>query len=116
MHITERRDGTIRVELRGDYLDDVELVGADCRPVRIGDEGCLGVSTRAGYQDRAAMYPGPIWGNVNHDITRYHGWRGTTCDVALYAMGWRRVESVEPRKRGKGINIILSADLRPDED
>ena len=124
MHITERRDGTIRIELRAEYYDDLDIdlafyiVDADynSRPVRIGDEGCLSMSTRAGCEDGAAMYPDAIPGNMNHNIRRYHGWRGTTCDVARYAMGWRRVESVEPRKRGGGLVIVLSADLRPDED
>ena len=123
MHITERRDGTIRIELREEYYDDLDIdlafyiVDADyhSRPVRIGDEGCLSVSTRAGCQDRAAMYPDAIPGNLNHRIRHYHGWRGTTCDVARYAMGWRRVESVIPRTRGGGLVVILSADLRPDE-
>jgi hypothetical protein len=119
MHITERRDGTIRIELRGDYADDLEIiVDADyhSRPVRVGDEGCLSVSGRDGCEDHAYLYPTAIPGNSNHRITRYHGWRGTTCDVACYARGWRRVESVEPRKRGRGLAIVLSADLRPDEE
>ena len=119
MHITERRDGTIRVELRGEHWDTNPMLTADSeyreRPVQVGDEGCLSVSTRAGCQDRAAMYPDAIPGNLNHRIRHYHGWRGTTCDVARYAMGWRRVESVTPRTRGGGLVVILSADLRPDE-
>lgn len=120
MHITERRDGTIRIELRGEHWDINPMLTTDSeyreRPVQVGDEGCLSVSTRAGCQDRAAMYPGPIPGNLNSHISRYHGWRGTTCDVARYAMGWRRVKFVAPRTRGKGLIIILSADLRPDEE
>ena len=120
MHITERRDGTIRIELRGEHWDINPMLTADSeyreKPVQVGDEGCLLVAGRSGREDVAALRPGPIPGNLNHHITRCHGWRGTTGDVARYAMGWRRVESVTPRRRGGGLVIILSADLRPDED
>ena len=143
MRITESRDGTVRIELIGErgrewepdeipalpeYLDDNEN-GYHCtsRPVQVGDAGCLvthhDVSPDAQrlrgpteYSAHVVNSPEGIPGNSNHAITRLHGWRGTSYDSYCDAWGWRRVESIEPRKRGVGWVVILSADLRPDED
>ena len=53
-------------------------------------------------------------GNTNPNIRRYHGWRGTTQDRALYALGYRRVLESRPVTRGQGWRVVLSADFRAD--
>jgi len=57
-----------------------------------------------------------IRGNSNGDIRRFHGWRGTTSDQFLYAIGLRTVLSNTKLKRGYGFSIILSNDLAADQD
>ena len=137
MRVTERRDGTIRIEqidwCGGQFADGHHLMliidpdnDYEKREIRVGDEGCLStshnVSPDAIRSNRPTEYsaqlfadPNGIPGNMNSNITRLHGWRGTTCDRCSEAWGWRRVESIEPRKRGEGYVVILSVDLKPDE-
>ena len=45
---------------------------------------------------------GGIRGNVDSSIKRYHGWRGTTNDVALYAHGLRKIIKAEAVDLGAG--------------
>ena len=52
-----------------------------------------------------------VSGNMK-DIYRYHGWRGTTNNCAVYAMGVRRVEEIHWIKDGKA-KVKLSGDLVP---
>jgi len=56
-----------------------------------------------------------IGGNADPKIKRYHGWRGTTNNVAAYAKGQRRLEAVGQFKNGTWY-LDLSKDLKPDED
>lgn len=61
-----------------------------------------------------------IGGNLNSNIKCYHGWRGTTNDWAIYALGLRRVERIDPIKYNEATGertrkIKLSADLKPNE-
>lgn len=136
MRLTTRRDGTIRLEcvVRGEYDDPervtYELPGWDAprpREVVVGDVGCLvtteDVSPDAMRGGGPTEYGARLWGdelgfpgNSDHDKCRLHGWRGTTNDVYVYAWGWRRVESIAPRKRGRGWVMVLSADLMPGDD
>ena len=128
MRVTERRDGTIRIEAIGTreliygsaYVEDPD-------PINVGDEGCLvtghsvsppalRVNGPTEYSVRLDINPKGIPGNSNASIRRLHGWRGTSDNWCVIARGWRRVESIEPRKRGIGYVVILSVDLRPDED
>lgn len=46
-----------------------------------------------------------IPGNTNRSIVRQRGWRGTSNDRAVYAMGVILVKSVRRLKRGYGYNI-----------
>jgi len=142
MRVTERRNGTIRIEAIGtrgresdgwEWTEDPEpimICGPDMteeRQIRVGDEGCMVTgedvspdALRAGgpteYSVRLSTDREGIPGNSDPSIRRLHGWRGTTGDWYVDTWGWRRVESIEPRKRGIGYVVILSADLRPDED
>ncbi len=57
--------------------------------------------------------PDGVPGNSNPKILRRHGWRGTTCDQEVDALGVRKVKSIRPLKRG-GFSVELSEDLAPD--
>lgn len=56
-----------------------------------------------------------VGGNMNGSAKRFHGWRGTTNNVSREALGLRRVEKIIECKNGK-FWVVLSADLRPDEE
>ena len=128
--VIERADGTIRIEYimpedAAPYADLVTLHERDGGPwslIEVGDEGVLMICERLqrGHEQANRAYllnePDGAPGNTDHTVRRLHGWRGTTNDLVCDAHGWRRVESIEPRKRGHGFVAILSADLRPDED
>lgn len=61
--------------------------------------------------------PDGISGNMNPDIKRFHGWRGTTNDIARYAEGVRKCESVKVTgKYSKKLRIVFGPDLYPDRD
>ena len=59
--------------------------------------------------------PDGIPGNLNHDITRYHGWRGTTDDVSCYAHGLREIVNIRELKNGR-VAVTVGPDLTPEED
>ena len=51
-------------------------------------------------------------GNMDPHRCRYHGWRGTTNDCAIYAHGLRRVLDVRVTgKRSKRVVVVLGRDL-----
>lgn len=56
---------------------------------------------------------GPIGGNSNPDITRYHGWRGTTNDHSVYAHGLRRVLKMRSLKNGS-VAVTVGPDIHPE--
>lgn len=61
---------------------------------------------------------GGVPGNVNHNILRYHGWRGTTNGVAVIAHGRRRVKfasDVYEDSYDFFQYIVVGPDLAPDE-
>ena len=58
---------------------------------------------------------GGAGGNMDPKVKRYHGWRGTTNDIAKYADGLRRVEKITKYKNGS-IHIKLSDDLAKDKE
>jgi len=128
MKITERKDGTIRITVK--TSDDCSqsnmlFLQDDCmseREIQIGDEGCLQLKCNIRNTSKLRNYDAilidsseGIGGNLNSSIKRLHGWRGTSNKISKSAEGWRRVESVEPRKQGQGWTIILSEDLKPEE-
>ena len=54
-------------------------------------------------------------GNMNRNIRRFHGWRGTTNDISTDALGIRRIEKVTEFKNGS-VRILMSEDLHPELD
>jgi len=129
MKITKRKDGTIRITVKicdYDLQSNMSFLSDDYiseRDVQVGDEGCLSLSynirdTSKFTDYRAILIDSPegIGGNINSSIKRLHGWRGTSNNISRSAEGWRRVKSVEPRKQGQGWTIILSKDLKPEEN
>lgn len=59
--------------------------------------------------------PDGIGGNSNPNITRYHGWRGTTCDVSCHAYGLREIKKIRSLKNGT-VSVTVGPDLYPNED
>ena len=55
-----------------------------------------------------------IGGNSNRDIKRYHGWRGTTNDIACYAHGLRKITKIRELKNGN-IAVTVGKGILPDE-
>ena len=59
-----------------------------------------------------------IAGNMNQSIKRYHGWRGTTNNIAKYAHGVRKIiKTTEPKQNADGfdyIRVTVGPDLHPD--
>jgi hypothetical protein len=115
--LTHRADGTAVVEhIPGEYDSDWH----DDNMLSVGDEGTLVERERVTqpvgiidvYIDRN---DGGARGNMS-SARCYHGWRGTTNDIARHAHGWRRVEAITPRKRGRGYRVTFSRDLKPDQD
>jgi len=81
----------------------------------VGDSGILGISELADGREDAWLVPDNgegIGGNTNHEIKRYHGWRGTTNGTATYAHGLRTV--IASRETRKTITITLGADEASD--
>ena len=53
-----------------------------------------------------------VGGNSNPNQKRYHGWRGTTDDWAVYALGLRRVLDVRVTgNRSKRVVVVLGRDI-----
>lgn len=56
-----------------------------------------------------------IGGNMDSSIKRFHGWRGTTNDIALYAHGVRKIIRVgDTDEWGGKTKYTVGADLHPD--
>ena len=116
---TRKRDGAVVITV---YGEDIANDPANpCLDWQVGDEGVLLESERVMQPTgivgvELIRDPDGVGGNMDPSAKRLHGWRGTTNDVARHAHGWRRVQSIEPRKRGHGWRIVLSPDMRPDDD
>ena len=97
--------------------DMIEIIfpGGESRIISVGDEGCFFTTQNTYGNDdyRCGLFADKegFPGNSDHSMKSLHGWRGTTNDRACYVEGWRRVENIEPRKRGVGFVVILSKDL-----
>lgn len=52
-------------------------------------------------------------GNMDRNIKRYHGWRGTSNDWEREALGVFEVMSIERQKNGR-LKVTLSKDLHPE--
>jgi len=126
LRVTELKDGRVRIEAIGrrefnSYIGWMECLPAplsiDGEDARVGDEGCFAVSYNTiGDEDPFVwLSRSGLKGNMG-DARRIHGWRGTTNNRSIAARGWRKVESIQERKRGLGWVATLSPDLRPDEE
>lgn len=74
---------------------------------------------RSGYEKFTIVdAPAGIPGNMDHSIKKYHGWRGTTDDIALYAYGLRKILKVQAVDMGAdyGYKITVGPDMHPDWD
>ena len=60
-----------------------------------------------------AQDEGGIGGNLNRDIKRYHGWRGTSFGRAVYAHGLRKITRVKPVDDFT-LKVTVGKDLHPD--
>lgn len=56
-------------------------------------------------------------GNSNKNIKRFHGWRGTTDDISIYAMGVRECIEVTRKEYQKTVHyrIVFGSDIREGE-
>lgn len=63
---------------------------------------------------------GGIGGNMNPEIKRYHGWRGTSYGIATYAHGLREVINVsDPMEDEDGYmyqKVTVGKDLKHEEE
>ena len=86
---------------------------------RMGEEVCLvqpedvGPNPDQRRPDDWTLRFGPVPGNSDHNITRWHGWRGTTDDTFVTAHGRRRITSIR-EVRGR-VAITVGPDLDPTE-
>ena len=125
LKLIELKDGRIKLEaiFHLEYVSIYGIKAYERAPVwfpKEGEEGCLVLSYNVSGDDNISVAlienSTGVPGNLNPNICRLHGWRGTTNDRLRTAMGWRRVESVTNRKRGAGLVAIYSTDLKPTED
>ena len=54
-----------------------------------------------------------IGGNMDRNIKRYHGWRGTSNDVAIHSYGIRKIQSIKVCRNGIP-HVKVGCDLHPD--
>lgn len=97
-------------------------VGEDLPELHVGDEVIL---LERCYEDIETSEwsfcsgkNGGVPGNMNREVRRYHGWRGTTNGTSLYAHGLRRVlkfAQTGADKYGFPIyKVTVGKDLHPD--
>ena len=93
-------------------LDFVPRVGQEV--ILIGRENVM----RGGEEFTIINALEGIGGNMDSNVKRFHGWRGTTNDIALYAHGLRKITKVESVDLGAdyGYKITVGKDLHPDWD
>lgn len=56
--------------------------------------------------------PDGVPGNSNRNICRFHGWRGTSNDISVTALGARKITKIRTRKNGD-ISFTVGDDLNP---
>jgi len=61
-----------------------------------------------------SLHKGPVGGNSDPAIKRFHGWRGTTNDIHVSAHGERIVQKIRNLKNGD-IAVTVGPDVRSDE-
>lgn len=84
---------------------------------RVGDEVVLVKVNGKDGKDRYSIRIAPdgIGGNMNRSIKRFHGWRGTTNDISVTAMGRREIKKIRTLKNGT-VSVTVGPDLDPDEE
>lgn len=105
-----------------------ETPAIDLDTVNVGDQYILvshtDTMTQHTYYTLAHDNGAGISGNMNSNIKRYHGWRGTTGDVSVCAEGLHRVERIDYVKDlnagtssipDRVMKLKLSPDLVPDK-
>lgn len=104
------------------YIITEDRYGLDLDDIKIGDKYILieRTNTNTGkteYRFREDNGEG-IGGNMDYNVKRYHGWRGTTNNISVYAEGLRRIERIDSIKTAidgtRTVKVKLSADLLPD--
>jgi len=121
--VTERKDGRLVYELSysvecnhpsehtTEARDVEEMIDVIPKP-RVGN-----VYIPVTVSNTMSDVPDGIGGNSNPDIKRFHGWRGTTNNIARYAEGVRKCESVKVAgKYSKKLRIVFGPDLYPERD
>ena len=81
----------------------------------VGDEAILVCRTDTinGCEKWSLFKGDGVPGNMNSNVKRYHGWRGTTGKTSVDAFGMRRIEKVTRTKDGE-IKVTVGRDLHPD--
>jgi hypothetical protein len=107
------KDSSIQVTYRGEYRE------LEHRIPGVGEKGIL-VTSEHVYKNTNEVGVGfmpdngeGIPGNMDRNICRYHGWRGTTNDVATYAHGLREV--IARRETTNTTVVTFGPDLKADE-
>jgi hypothetical protein len=112
-------DDPVRLSADGRTVEQMDIDTGEWHPTpyKIGAVGTLvrAHHIRDGWTEYSMDFSGKgIPGNMNPEIRRHHGWRGTTCDVEITALGVRRIKSLRKLKRSDGISVELSDDVTPD--
>lgn len=92
-------------------------------PVKAGEKYILIERCKEG-EDKGCFYlredKGGIGGNLNPEVKRYHGWRGTSHGTATYAYGLREVvKASEPMEDKDGYiyqKVTVGRDLKSEEE
>ena len=97
------------------YMNEREWMDNE---VKVGDKRILverrNVNT-GDHQYQLREDNGGIPGNMDATVKRYHGWRGTTCNVSVIAYGLREVTKIQEYQNGS-VRIWLGEDLKPDAE
>jgi hypothetical protein len=108
----EYNDEKFWTEERWDFVPTAIKIGAKFVVISIDDVSPNNIRSRK-IKTRYELHTGPVGGNSNRKITRYHGWRGTTDDNSVYAHGLRRVLKIRQLKNGQ-IAVVMGNDILPD--
>lgn len=92
------------------------------KPLEIGEEVMLieKQNENTGDSEFCLRKGNGVGGNMNREIRKYHGWRGTTNGIATYAHGLRKIikagEVVEDEYGDYVQKVTVGRDLKPDEE
>lgn len=80
------------------YIITEDFFGVDFDNIKVGDKYILVERTnintgKTEYKIRKDNGEG-IPGNMDASVKRYHGWRGTTDNISVYAYGLREIERI----------------------